>query len=171
MTIDQATATFKIPDLYGALADYLINGDAVHVHGHSSHGDDAISPFDAVELWTKVQIQNCAYHEPHNIIPAQMANALPPSPTWPSSGCTDTVLIHQFRLCLASKWCKWYDTFNFNFCHVKLIPGLGHQVVQLCLIFCIANTLPTPKMNKFLLYVQPFDIIPQILSPLVNSEL
>jgi len=40
-----------------------------------------------------MQIQNHAYHTPHNIIPAQTANALPPSTTWPS-GCANTVLIN-----------------------------------------------------------------------------
>lgn len=46
----------------------------------------------------------------------------------------------------------------------KFIPGLGHQVVQLRLIFRIVpptNTLPTRETEKFLLYVQRFDIVPQ----------
>jgi hypothetical protein len=93
MPIDQVAAKFNIPDLPGALADYLINGDIVRVGGCCLHGDHTILPFDAVEVWTKVRIQNCAYHAPHDIIMAQTANALPPLTTWPS-GRADTVLIN-----------------------------------------------------------------------------
>ena len=74
---------FNTPDLPGALADYLINGDTVYVSGRRLHGDHTILPFNTVEVWTKVWIQNCTYHAPHTIIPAQTANALPPLITWP----------------------------------------------------------------------------------------
>ena len=117
MTIDQIAAKFNIPDLPGALADYLINRDIAHVSGRHLHGDHTVLPFTAVEVWTKVQIQNCTYHAPHNIIPAQMANALPPSTTW-QSGHADTVLIN-----VNSDYVWPQSGLNsmmiFDFCHVN----------------------------------------------------
>ena len=117
MTIDQVAAKFNISDLLGALADYLINGDIVHVGGHHLRGDHTILPFNAVEVWTNVRIQNCAYHAPHDIILAQTANALPPLTTWPS-GHADTVLINVNS---DSVWPQsgLNGMILFDFCHVN----------------------------------------------------
>jgi len=117
MTIDQVAAKFNIPDLPGALANYLINGDIVCVGGHHLHRDHTILPFDAVEVWTKVQIQNHAYHAPHDIILAQTANALPPLTTW-LSGHADTVLINVNSV---SVWPQsgLNGMILFDFCHVN----------------------------------------------------
>ena len=116
MTIDQVASKFNIPNLPGALADYLINRDIVCVGGHCLHGDHTILPFTAVEVWTKVQIQNHAYHAPHNIIPAQTANALPPLTTWPS-GCADMVI----NVNSVSVWPQsgLNSMILFDFCHVN----------------------------------------------------
>jgi hypothetical protein len=34
-------------------------------------------PFDHLQVWTKVQLQNRSYHTPHHILPPQTINALP----------------------------------------------------------------------------------------------
>ena len=49
---------------------------------------------DTIEAWNKIQVQNCAYHAPHDIYPAQTINASPPSKAWPL-GCTVAVLLNM----------------------------------------------------------------------------
>jgi hypothetical protein len=169
MSVDQVAEKFNILDLSGTLTNYLTNGDSVHTNIHHSHGDHTIHPF-AIEVWTKVQIQNCSYHAPHDIQPAQTANALPPSTTWPS-GHADTILIN---INSDSVWP--HSGLNGmtlqNFLLTNSFLGLGHQVVQLHLIFYIVpptDTLPTLGMNKFLLYVQHFNVVPQCNQKLSGS--
>jgi hypothetical protein len=50
-------------------------------------------PFDHIQIWTKLRLQNHAYHAPHNILPAQTVNALPPSESW-TFGLSDVVLVN-----------------------------------------------------------------------------
>ena len=71
---------------------------------------DANLPFNYLQVWVKVQLQNRAYHGPHNILPPQTVNAAPPpsgrstfrhadvillntdtSQVWPASGLEGNV--------------------------------------------------------------------------------
>lgn len=91
MNIEQTTAKFNIPDLRGALIDYL-NCVASRRRVANIHSP-LPSNFKALEVWTKLRIQNQAYHAPHNVLPTQTINALPPSATWPA-GRSDVALIN-----------------------------------------------------------------------------
>jgi hypothetical protein len=97
MTIEQVAENFNLPDLHGALVDYVSRGgDNANVAGGRRVANrDSPLPNDIkmLEVWTKVRIQNCAYHAPHDVLPAQTINVLPPSVPWPS-GRGDPVIIN-----------------------------------------------------------------------------
>jgi Plavaka transposase len=97
MTIGDIMNKFNLPDLCGALADFLDrvnNGQPLKIGGRRAADTNSPLPFDHLQVWTKVQLQNRSYHTPHHILPPQTINALPrPSEAWTSGRC-DVVLIN-----------------------------------------------------------------------------
>ncbi|KAF9456576.1 hypothetical protein BDZ94DRAFT_1302461 [Collybia nuda] len=150
LSVDCAMETFKLPDLCAALTDFITrfkDNDSLTIGGRRVARVDAQLPFDDIQIWTKLQLQNCSYHAPHNVLPPQTINVLPPLDSW-TFGRSDTVLINSDR----SK--------------IWPMSGMeGHYIAQLCLIFCV---LPPSKQKHtdhlsglFLAYAQRFDIVPQ----------
>ena len=96
MAIGDIMDKFNLTDLCGALADFLDrvnNGRPLKVGGHRAADANTPLPFDHLQVWTKMQLQNRSYHTPHHILPPQTINALPPSEAR-TSGCCDVVLIN-----------------------------------------------------------------------------
>jgi Plavaka transposase len=96
MTISDIMGKFDLPDLCGALADFLdrLNGgQPLKIGGRRTADINSPLPFDHLQVWTKVQLQNRSYHTPHHILPPQTINALPPSEAWAFGRC-DVVLIN-----------------------------------------------------------------------------
>ena len=95
LTIDDAMNQFKLPDLRGALADYFRHGgeNPPLTGGRRTANANTQIPFDYIQIWTKLRLQNHAYHAPHNILPAQTVNASPPSESW-TFGHSDVVLVN-----------------------------------------------------------------------------
>ena len=87
---------FKLPDLCGALADFLDRfnyGQPLKIGGRRAADANSPLPFDHLQVWTKVRLQNRSYHTPHHILPPQTINVLPPSEAW-TPGLCDVVLIN-----------------------------------------------------------------------------
>lgn len=95
LTINDAMNTFNLPDFRGALADFFQHGgdNPPLVGGRRTANANAQLPFDYIRIWTKLRLQNHAYHAPHNILPAQTVNASPPSESW-TFGHSDVVLVN-----------------------------------------------------------------------------
>ena len=96
MSIEDVMKTFNLPDLHGALADFLIrlnNDDPFQIGGRRIGNVNSPLPFDNLQVWTKVQAQNRSYFPPHHILPPQSINACPPSGSW-TYGHSDVVLIN-----------------------------------------------------------------------------
>jgi hypothetical protein len=95
LTINDAMNKFNLPDLRGALADFFQHGgdNPPLVRGRRMANANTQLPFDHIQIWTKLRLQNHAYHAPHNILPAQTVNALPPSESW-TFGLSDVVLVN-----------------------------------------------------------------------------
>jgi hypothetical protein len=96
MTIGDTVSKFDLPDLRGALADFLDrvkSGQPLKIGGRRAADANSPLPFDHLQVWTKVQLQNRSYHTPHHILPPQTINALPPSEAWTFGRC-DAVLIN-----------------------------------------------------------------------------
>jgi hypothetical protein len=91
MKIEAVAAKFKLPDLHVILSSYLAMCTPGHCHVSGPAGN---LPFDTLEVWEKLWVQNQAYHAPHDILPAQTINASPPSVAWPC-GQADTVLVNM----------------------------------------------------------------------------
>ncbi|KAH9028472.1 hypothetical protein EDB85DRAFT_1892487 [Lactarius pseudohatsudake] len=148
MSVKDAMAMFNLPDLQGALADFLVRadaGDPIWIGGRRVADSDSPLPFQNLQVWTKVQLQHCLYYAPNHILPPQSINALPPSGPWP---------------------CGHSDVVLFNMDHNKVWPysGLeGHHIGQLQLIFwaVLSQAFLLSSTDLFLSYVQWFDIIPQ----------
>jgi hypothetical protein len=61
MKIKAIAAKFKLPDLHVILSSYL----AMYAPGHCHVSGPASNlPFDTLEVWEKLQVQNQAYHTP-----------------------------------------------------------------------------------------------------------
>ena len=94
MSIDDAMTLFNLPDLRGALADYLARRDAgisIQIGGRRVADSNCFLPFHRIQVWTKVQLQRRSYHAPHLVLPPQTINAWPPSDSWPF-GRSDVIL-------------------------------------------------------------------------------
>jgi hypothetical protein len=96
-TVDEITVMFSLPDLRPALADFLhceaTHGNHIHSIGgprRAAHDDKL--PFDHVQVWFKICLQETDFYDPHGIRPAQTLNCAPPSGPW-TLGRYDTVII------------------------------------------------------------------------------
>ncbi|KAG0703857.1 hypothetical protein DFH29DRAFT_981702 [Suillus ampliporus] len=97
ISVDETAIMFNLPDLHPALADFLhrevTSGHRVHaIGGPRRAGPDAELPFDKLQVWFKICLQETDFHDVRNIRPAQTLNCAPPSGLW-TSGHYDTVII------------------------------------------------------------------------------
>ncbi|KAG1843581.1 hypothetical protein DFJ58DRAFT_717758 [Suillus subalutaceus] len=98
ITVDEVTIRFSLPDLRLAIADFLqceATYGRQHVHaigGPRRAGPTAVLPFNRVQVWFKIQLQEMDFHETHIIKPAQTLNCAPPNNPW-ILGHYDTVII------------------------------------------------------------------------------
>ncbi|KJA12854.1 hypothetical protein HYPSUDRAFT_152210 [Hypholoma sublateritium FD-334 SS-4] len=166
MLIDEAATLFSLPDLRPALHDYMtrLNADLNSLHistvgGRRVANQNCSLPFSHIETWTTLLIQGKAYHYPHHPISPQTVNAAPPSTDWPH-GRFDVVIINTDS---AKEWPS---------------SGIsGHQVVQLRAIFrVVPPNGPSGRWkhplhaDRFLGYVQRFDIVPQVNPKISGSS-
>ena len=96
MSVEDVIEKFNLPDLRGALADFLTqvnDKNQFHVGGRRIGNLNSPLPFDNLQIWTKLQVQNRSYFRPHHILPPQTINASPPSGSW-TYGHSDVVLIN-----------------------------------------------------------------------------
>ncbi|KAH8995619.1 hypothetical protein EDB92DRAFT_1968768 [Lactarius akahatsu] len=96
MSVKDAMAMFNLPDLWGALADFLVRadaGDPIRIGGHRVADSDSPLPFRNLQVWTRVQLQHHSYYAPNRILPPQTINASLPSGLWPC-GHSDVVLFN-----------------------------------------------------------------------------
>jgi len=98
--VDEVSAMFSLPDLRGAIGDYLgrISGKSGKPHistigGRRLSGMQCMLPFTHIQVWNRVRVQARAYHYPHHPLPAHTINAYPPSPDRPL-GHYDSVIIN-----------------------------------------------------------------------------
>ena len=95
LTIDDAMNKFNLPDLRGALTDFFWHGgdNPPLVGGHQTANMNTQIPFDYIQIWTKLRLQNHAYHALHDILLAQTVNTSPPSKSW-TFGHSNVVLVN-----------------------------------------------------------------------------
>ncbi|KAG1810405.1 uncharacterized protein HD556DRAFT_1428452 [Suillus plorans] len=135
MKIDDVADEFNIPDLRDAISNFLRldarNRDVIHGVGVSRRlliDRPSTLPFDRVQVWHTVRLQEVSFHDPCVILPAQTLHASPPCPGWPK-GQQDTVLINVNR---EYEWPQ-SGLRGHTICEVQLIilhPATGMHVLK-----------------------------------------
>ncbi|KAH7918132.1 hypothetical protein BV22DRAFT_1051938, partial [Leucogyrophana mollusca] len=133
MQVDDIADKFRLPDLRGALADYIQREQRLNGGLHS--------------VWYRVRLQQTAYHDRSRVLPAQTVNAVPPNSEW-ENGRYDAVLIHT------DGNYEWPDSGlnGHTVVQVRLIMYpliVSHQ---------LRSTIPE---GEVLMYVERFDVLPQ----------
>lgn len=167
--VEQVANKFNLPDLSGAFTGFIsfgsTTGDSANGQQVANQGSPQLDIVKALEIWTKVQIQNYVYHALHKVLPAQTVNASPPSREWPA-GCSNAVIINSNSVKVWPHSGLEGRHSNLTIIIILVIFSMiGHCVAQIQLISCIVSTKTMeifPGANGFLTYMQQFDIIPQI---------
>ncbi|KAG2125423.1 hypothetical protein DEU56DRAFT_892650 [Suillus clintonianus] len=146
-TVDEIAIMFGLPDLRPAIADFLHReatyGNHIHSIGgprRAAHGAEL--PFDKVQVWFKIRLQETEFHDPRNIRRAQMLNCAPPSDPW-TLGRYDPVIIQT------SSGHSWPAS-----------SLSGHSIAQIRLVIRPLGRSGTRWAwdDQYLTYVQRFDI-------------
>ncbi|KAG2126069.1 hypothetical protein DEU56DRAFT_743197 [Suillus clintonianus] len=148
ITVDEVAITFGLPDLRQAIADFLQREATYgqrHVHaigGPRRAGPGAVLPFDKVQVWFKIRLQEMDLHDTHAIKPAQTLNCAPPNDPW-ILGHYDTVIAET--------------SAGFSWPSSRLS---GHTIAQIRLIMrpIGKSGLLWSWKDRFLTYVQRFDL-------------
>ncbi|KAG1724069.1 hypothetical protein EDB19DRAFT_1950157, partial [Suillus lakei] len=147
ISIDNAAIKFGLSDLWPAIADFL-RREATHGQNHihtiggaRRAGANASLPFQKIQIWFKLQLQDTEFHDSSIIWPVQTLNCAPPSDVW-NSGRYDSVIV------------------NNELGYLWPADGLhGHTVGQMRLIMRPIGKSNTDWSWKdcFLIYVYRFD--------------
>ncbi|KAG1856595.1 hypothetical protein C8R48DRAFT_749162 [Suillus tomentosus] len=148
ITIDEVAIKFGLPDLRPAIANFLQREATYgHQHVHSISGprragSTAVLPFDKVQVWFKIRLQEMDFHDTHTIKPAQTLNSVPPNNPW-ILGRYDTVIVET------SAGYPWPSS--------RLS---GHTIAQIRLIMrpIGKSGVQWSWKDQFLMYVQRFDL-------------
>jgi hypothetical protein len=93
--VDDIAINFNIPDLHVVLSEFLLHDTrerrAVYMVGGPRRrpliNHPSILPFDHVQLWYTVHLQQMSFHNSRAVLPAQTVHASPPGPGWPKGHC------------------------------------------------------------------------------------
>ncbi|KAG1808474.1 hypothetical protein EV424DRAFT_1574242 [Suillus variegatus] len=137
ISVDDTALKFEVPDLRPAIADFLSREaahgqDFVHTIGGARRaGPTALLPFEKLQVWFKLRLQDTDLHDISVVRPAQTLNCSPPSGVWTCGRCS---------------WPA--DGLRGTF---------FSPAVLIILIIKSQDTLS----DRFLAYVYRFDVIPQ----------
>ncbi|KAG6914952.1 hypothetical protein DXG01_014271 [Tephrocybe rancida] len=169
LKVEDVIEKYQLPDLCGTLFDYLNRsqkGDWVSSIGGRWMGNEKSNlTVSHLNVWTRVRVQQKAYHSPYDVQDPQTLNAQPPSDMWPhgyydgaliatdSSSVWPASSIKGEQLPVDALMWHWRSDDIYS----------GHSIVQLRLIFQMvpSNDVRTQDTG-FLTYVQRFDIVPQV---------
>ncbi|KIK10645.1 hypothetical protein PISMIDRAFT_20206 [Pisolithus microcarpus 441] len=148
LSVDAAAEKFAIPDLRSALGDYLALynrlGRRIRPFGGARlSAQDIPLPFEYLQIWYKVRIQQRVYHDRASTASAYTIHAQPPNGHW-KYGRYDAAILQ------VDEGHDWPDS------------GLtGHAVVEVRLIMHPhpPKGINVPWANRFLVYVWRFDVV------------
>lgn len=104
ISVDDTALKFEVPDLRPAIADFLSREaahgqDFVHTIGGARRaGPTALLPFEKLQVWFKLRLQDTDLHDISVVRPAQTLNCSPPSGVW-TCGRYDPVLVNNNARC------------------------------------------------------------------------
>ncbi|KAF8414372.1 hypothetical protein L210DRAFT_3730324 [Boletus edulis BED1] len=141
---------FNLPDLRGALGDYL-NREGTFTQNFHTFGSMRRSPtnvplpFNELQIWYKARLQQKSYYDLSTLGSAFTVHAHPPDRTWKYGNYGAAVL-------------------NVDKVHAWPSSGLlGHAIVLVRMIMCPAppRKQRSPWVNRFLVYAECLDIVTQ----------
>ncbi|KAG1797796.1 uncharacterized protein HD556DRAFT_1233058, partial [Suillus plorans] len=142
LPLDSAFPTYNQPSLTSFVMNISTNMVMfIRLGGARRDGCNASLPFEQLQIWFKLWLQDTEFHNTTSVRPAQTLNCAPPSDIWPF-GRYDTVIV------------------NNEEGHSWPADGLcGHVVAQMRLILCPIRKTGTQgtRKNCFLTYVQHFN--------------
>ncbi|KAG1879138.1 hypothetical protein F4604DRAFT_1880090 [Suillus subluteus] len=152
MKIDDVADEFNILDLHDAISNFL---DAIHgfgISGRSLIDHPSTLPFDRVQVWHTVRLQEVSFHDPCIILPVQTLHASPPCPEeyeWPQSGLRGhTICEVQLIICpMARRGSRitWRDQY---LCYVHSMKvGAVHPVAGMHVLKHAKHVDGTPVGN------------------------
>jgi hypothetical protein len=99
MSIDEVAAKYHLPDLRCALADFLRcvqmgRVDTLAIGGRRMAAESSQLPFDRLQVWEKLRVQQKSYHNSEQVTRACTLHASPPSTNFPV-GCYDTAIVNS----------------------------------------------------------------------------
>ena len=167
ISVDDAAKQFGLVDLRAALADFLVHEKSHGIHlaraiggGPCRATESAALPFKYIQVWFKLHLQTKYIHT-DAILPAQTLCASPPEGNWQYRRY-DSVVVNTDS---AKTWptSGLQGMLYITSCFCSFLPQSGHSDTQLRLIM---QPLGKPHerwswVDRFLTYVQRFDIIPQ----------
>lgn len=165
ISISDVAEKFDLPDLRAALVHFFYrkHDRPLTVGGQRYHRADEPLPFQRLQVWNKVRLQQRSYHDSSVLLPAQTLNASPPAARWPKgrydaafvnidddmvwphSGIEGTVSLLQ----------------SAQATQICIIYILGHNVCEMRLIF---RPIPPRGLKgawwstRYLVYAVRFDI-------------
>jgi len=98
MRVNKIADKYRLPDLRASLTDFLSrkaqNKGVLHtLNGARWASTTSPLPFEYLQVWFKLRIQQTDYYNSGNVLHAQVVNAAPPSSTWPM-GQYDSVIVN-----------------------------------------------------------------------------
>ena len=95
LSVDEAADMFNIPDLCAAISEYLcrVQNGAPHDVSRVRSQQNCQLPFDRLQIWYKVHVQQMRYHDRLTPDAPQTLRALPPSAANPH-GLYDAVIVN-----------------------------------------------------------------------------
>ncbi|KAG2131043.1 hypothetical protein DEU56DRAFT_872231 [Suillus clintonianus] len=157
ISIDDTALKFNLPDLRPALADFLrrkdtYGNDHIHTIGGARRAEpNASLPFDKLQVWFKLRLQDMVIHETSIVRPAQTLSCAPPCGLWTSG---------------------WYDTAIINHDGGYSWPtdGLRGELLYYSVVLNIVSLNEWPWKDHFLSYVQQFDIVKPPTNNTLSTE-
>lgn len=120
MKICDVAEKYDLQDMRTTLVHYFYcnkghNGQPLHVGGRRHHPADKHLPFNWLQVWYKVRIQQKAYHDLSSVLPAQTLNASP----WQMAGQRDNTMQCSSMLTMkwygpTAGWKVWQLDFSIN---------------------------------------------------------
>lgn len=154
LSIDDAAAKFNLSNLPLALYEYrhCVEGPSPHtVLEARSYTEAHNLPFEHIQIWCKIHIQQMCYHDKTPDAP-QTLQVIPPFTDNPY-GLYDAVIVNTTS---QSSWPKQgLDSRSLSNLYSLLLTHIGHSIVQLQMIFHPLHS------DNMIAYVQCFDVIPQ----------
>lgn len=134
LSITETSVAFALPDLRGAIGDFILDTQGVVRNNHRRSTPTCILPFENVKIWHTFRMQQHLAQDPRIVLPPRTLQALPISTSMPH-GRGNVVMVSSPTGSLMSleseRKCNYYLSFAY---HPHNCPS-ACKVVQIRMVF------------------------------------